>query len=141
MQKVIFLLCILFLRVSAWSYDATPFCFHELESTFFNRIIVTQGLSYTDIQQGLWERIIQDLRAKTPYIHQEVRRLGSQKKRNPTDYPFRMKESKDLLLIVLFRIFDDTMRQNKYVLNDEGDIARVFNFLRSATQKQWDMCK
>lgn len=121
--------------------DATPPCFRELEISFFNRKAVIEALSYTEIQAGVWELIAADLRAKNPLIHQEVRGLARLKKRDPTEHPFQMRQAKEILERVLFTHLQETMRTYKYNFIRENDIARVFNFLKSAQQTNWDLCR
>lgn len=143
MKMFFFTACFLlaFFKTGILAVDATPPCFRELESSFFDRKPVIEALSYAEIQQGLWELIAIDLKSKIPSIHPEVRKLGRQQKRDPTDYPFRMEASKRLLETVLFRMIDDTMRRYKYVLFSESDISRVFAFIKAAHQKRWNLCK
>lgn len=128
--------------VKGWLFsDASPACFRELENRFFERKPLIEALSYTQIQAGLWELIASDLRAKTPLIHQQVLAAARLKKRDPTRYPFQMSQSKEVLEKVLFDNLQETMRRYKYVFIREGDIFRVFAFLKSAHQNSWNLCR
>ena len=121
--------------------DASPRCYRDLENRFFERQPLIEALSYTEIQSGLWELIASDLRAKTPTIHQEVLKRARLKKRDPTQYPFQMKQSKEILDKVLFEYLQETIRRYKYVFIREGDIVRIFAFLKAAHQVSWDLCR
>jgi hypothetical protein len=105
-------------------------------------VIVIEALSFTRIQNGLWEMIVNDLKVRTTHVHSEVLQLaGREKPPNPMNYPFHMIKAKELLEKVLFRNLQDSMRTYKYNFVREGDIMRVYEFIKAKHQQAWNQCQ
>lgn len=131
--------CLTLFPLPAFTKEATPPCFYELERNFFNRKNVIEALSFARVQQGMWELIAIELEKRSPSIHRELKKRARLLQPDPLEEPFNMEKSKKLLEEVL--IEDIKAAFILYDVYRESDVMVTFNFLRDRQKRLWQECK
>ena len=87
------------------AYDASPICYRQIQTTFFNPQIVIQALGVYNIEQNLWRFIISDLQSAVAQMPGLVEAEAQSLNPNPLAYPFNREKAFNILKKSLFQVY------------------------------------
>lgn len=114
-----FLVC-LFMASSLNAYDASPRCYRELQTSFFDSRIVMEALSLHYVPQNTWTPIARALTEQSQQVPQMIRAQSMRMQPNPLDPVFLPDQAVGLLRSVLLNVFIQVL--SSYNFNQESNI-------------------
>ncbi len=122
-----FSLIVTFQDLSA--YDASPKCFKEIQTDFFQETTITTALSFHRhrIYQSQWFRISRDLVKTNKRIPDLMEKYAKRLPRNPLEQPFQYEAAEKLLYSVTWDLFIEVM--DSYYIKNQYTLQRVFSYI------------
>lgn len=123
----------LFAMLPLMSYDVSPPCYKQIQTTFFNPQLVIQALGVYSIDQSLWRFINSDLQNSMGAVPAMVQAEAQLKNPNPLAPPFNNDEAFKILQRVLYRVWYSVVikyqsRMANSLINN-ASIQGSFNFI------------
>lgn len=126
-------LTINFFALPLSSYDVSPPCYRQIQTTFFKDEIVAQALALHNINQNLWIFIRQDLQRASIKVPALVREQAAAMQPNPLDHPFDPNKALEVLEKSLYAVFFPVMNSYKYKISSSNinndTIYRTFRYI------------
>lgn len=125
---LLLLSCLIALPLKSEVFDRSR-CLNNLETTFFERKIVTRALSLYEIPQSLWEKIKYQLELESRSVPERMRRVTAGMVPNPIEYPIQPGLAARILKDVLFDVLFDTLK--KYQVDERPTADYIFDYIFS----------
>ena len=117
--------------------DPIP-CVGDLELYFFDEKYLKQGLGAYQIRQELWNPIYLSLQKKSLEVPERMKIKTAYSVPNPLEYPMQRAAVAEILLSVLFEVFQEVMRF--YYINERPTADFVFNYVLSRQMPKFVRC-
>lgn len=138
MKRLILLMILIVLPVVTDGYDATPRCFKQLETSFFDKTALSATFDIHLVNTGAWGLIFRDLKLKSQRVPKMIAAEAKKQKKNPFEHPFSPKEAEKILLQVLYSIFRETLIS--FDVTSESDIQEMFSYLKQQQDSRLKSC-
>lgn len=139
--------CLLALLVSfvfkLSAFDASPPCYKNLQTHFFQPLIVTEALSLYNINQGAWTPIIQNLNEASKKIPRIIQEKSNRMNPNPLSPVYLPELAEELLTNTLFEVFVDIITTYNFPQGGSvngQNVDSMFKYLLDKQKNEWDRC-
>lgn len=111
--------------------DASPPCYRQMQTTFFNENLVAQALALNRIHQNLWIFIARDLKRASSQIPAIVQAQARSQNPNPLERPFNRDGAFKILESALYSVYYPIMNsyRNKISYSNIND-SSIYNSFR-----------
>jgi len=137
------LFALIFVAGTMSAYDASPRCYKELQTNFFDSRIVMEALALHYVPQNSWTPIARALATQSQQVPQVIRAQSMRLQPNPLDPVFLPEQALELLRSVLLTVFTQVV--SSYNFNQEsninqGDIQAMFDYISNKQAYRIERC-